>query len=146
MCLSFELFLKAGLIQTLWVKGRGRAWGYLWGNSASSPSRDMPTERHFLKRHCWQRLRLMRTMEQFSFFRHLLYWMFCWMLRRKKPWKAGAASEHLCLRQTYVFWEGVTCPCPFLQPASPCSPRRHARHSGSPRQRLHTLYTVAPCH
>lgn len=51
----------------------------------SSPSRDMPTSRHFLKRHCWQRLRLMRTIEQFSFLRHFLYWMFCWMLRRKKP-------------------------------------------------------------
>lgn len=60
------------------------------------PSRDMPTERHFLKRHCWQRLRLMRTMEQFSFFRHLLYWMFCWMLRRKKPWKdRGSYREHV---------------------------------------------------
>lgn len=62
---------------------------------AASPSRDMPTERHFLKRHCWQRLRLMRTMEQFSFFRHFLYWMFCWMLLRKKPWRAGVASEPL---------------------------------------------------
>lgn len=28
-------------------------------------------------------------MEQFSFLRHFLYWMFCWMLRRKKPCGAG---------------------------------------------------------
>lgn len=59
----------------------------------SSPSRDMPTSRHFLKRHCWQRLRLMRTMEQFSFLRHFLYWMFCWMLRRKKPCGAGGGCH-----------------------------------------------------
>lgn len=50
-----------------------------------SPSLDMPTARHFLKRHCWQRLRLILMMVQFSIFRHFLYWMFCWMLLRKKP-------------------------------------------------------------
>lgn len=59
----------------------------------SSPSRDMPTSRHFLKRHCWQRLRLMRTIEQFSFLRHFLYWMFCWMLRRKKPCGASGGNH-----------------------------------------------------
>ena len=53
--------------------------------SVHSPSRDIPTDRHFLKRHCWQRLRLILMMVHVSFFRHFLYWMFCWMLRRKKP-------------------------------------------------------------
>lgn len=79
-----------------WVEGNGarRRHGH-----AALPSLDMPTERHFLKRHCWQRLRLMRTMEQFSFFRHRLYWIFCWILRRKKPWEAGATSEHLHLNR-----------------------------------------------
>lgn len=95
-CVSVWDVFKAE-INSETLGGRTReVWGGLWGNGAPSPSRDMPTERHFLKRHCWQRLRLMRTMEQFSFFRHLLYWMFCWMLRRKKPWRAEAATEHLC--------------------------------------------------
>lgn len=37
-----------------------------------SPSLDMPTDRHFLKRQCWHRLRFMRMMRQFSFFTHIL--------------------------------------------------------------------------
>ena len=37
-----------------------------------SPSLDMPTERHFLKRQCWHRFRFMRMMRQFSFFTHIL--------------------------------------------------------------------------
>ncbi|KAK0131429.1 hypothetical protein N1851_033881 [Merluccius polli] len=55
-------------------------------------SLDIPTIRHFLKRHCWQRLRLLRMMGQPSFFRHFLYWMFCWMLRLKKPCGGGGAG------------------------------------------------------
>ncbi len=54
---------------------------------SNSPSRDIPTDKHFLKRHCWQRLRLIRTIVQLSVFRHFLYWIFCWMLLLKKPWK-----------------------------------------------------------
>jgi len=37
-----------------------------------SPSLDMPTERHFLKRQCWHRLRFMRMIRQFSFLTHIL--------------------------------------------------------------------------
>lgn len=111
-------FLREGLIQKLRGDKRRRARGCSWSNSAASPSRDMPTERHFLKRHCWQRLRLMRTMEQFSFFRHLLYWMFCWMLRRKKPCRTGAASEHLRRGQACVSW-GTRSPAPALTPSLP---------------------------
>lgn len=100
-----------------------------------SPSRDMPTSRHFLKRHCWQRLRLMRTMEQFSFFRHFLYWMFCWMLRRKNP--CGAPGGH---------WRS---PPPHLLPPRPqpvpCSPRRRAHRSGSQRRRHRRPCRAAPC-
>lgn len=53
-----------------------RCFSLLGMRPKRTASLDMPTERHFLKRHCWQRLRLMRTMEQFSFFRHRLYWIF----------------------------------------------------------------------
>lgn len=54
-------------------------------------SLDMPTIRHFLKRHCWQRLRLILMMGQLSFLRHFLYWMFCWMLLLKKPLQPSQA-------------------------------------------------------
>lgn len=55
------------------------------GSCGHSQSLDIPTSRHFLKRHCWQRFRLIRMMGQLSFLRHFLYWMFCWMLLLKKP-------------------------------------------------------------
>lgn len=48
-------------------------------------SLDIPTIKHFLKRHCWQRFLLILMMGQLSFLRHFLYWMFCWMLLLKKP-------------------------------------------------------------
>lgn len=54
-------------------------------------SRLIPTDRHFLKRHCWQRFLLILTMLQLSFFTHFLYWMFCWMLRLKKPLQPSQA-------------------------------------------------------
>lgn len=128
-CVSVWDFFKGWINSETWGGRKGEGVGCSRGNNAASPSRDMPTERHFLKRHCWQRLRLMRTMEQFSFFRHLLYWMFCWMLRRKKPWRAGAASEHLRLGQTYASWGGwghLPLPLPparlTLQPSQACTP------------------------
>lgn len=49
------------------------------------PSRLMPTAMHFFSRQYWQRLRLIRNMEHCWFLVHGLYWIFCWMLRRKKP-------------------------------------------------------------
>ncbi len=61
--------------------------GYGIYGYCNSPSRDIPTDEHFLKRHCWQRLRFIRTIVQLSVFRHFLYWIFCWMLLLKKPCK-----------------------------------------------------------
>lgn len=104
----------------------------------SSPSRDMPTSRHFLKRHCWQRLRLMRTMEQFSFLRHFLYWMFCWMLRRKKPCGAGGG----CHSGPPPARQGL-CATPAPAPV-PCSPRRRGHRSGSRRQHPRRPCRAAP--
>lgn len=121
-------FLREGLIQKPRVEERGRVRGSWRGPGAASPSRDMPTERHFLKRHCWQRLRLMRMMEQFSFFRHLLYWMFCWMLRRKKPCGAGQrVSIPVQARPMCPVGEGhlpppSPPPCLTLQPSQACTP------------------------
>ena len=57
------------------------------GLAGHSQSLDIPTMRHFLKRHCWQRFLLILMMGQLSFLRHFLYWMFCWILLLKKPWR-----------------------------------------------------------
>lgn len=78
-------------LMALCISANIRCFSRLGMRPKRTASRDMPTSRHFLKRHCWQRLRLMRTMEQFSFFRHFLYWMFCWMLRRKNPLQPSQA-------------------------------------------------------
>lgn len=51
------------------------------------PSRDIPTDRHFLKRHCWHLFLFILMIEQLLFFKHFLYWMFCWMLLLKNPCK-----------------------------------------------------------
>lgn len=61
------------LIRALWYSGR-TARGSLSLKMCQdvSPSLDMPTERHFLKRQCWQRFRFMRMIRQFSFFTHIL--------------------------------------------------------------------------
>lgn len=104
----------------------------------SSPSRDMPTSRHFLKRHCWQRLRLMRTIEQFSFLRHFLYWMFCWMLRRKKP--CGASGGITGGPRSVT---GAPCPIPGPIPV-PCSPHTRGRRSGSRRRHPRRPCRAAP--
>lgn len=73
------------LFMALCISASMRCFSRLGMRPKRTASRDIPTERHFLKRHCWQRLRLMRMMVQVSFLRHFLYWMFCWMLRLKKP-------------------------------------------------------------
>jgi hypothetical protein len=49
------------------------------------PSRLMPTAMHFLRRQYWQRFLFIRRMEHCWFLVHGLYWIFCWMLRLKKP-------------------------------------------------------------
>lgn len=51
----------------------------------NSPSRLIPTAMHFFNRQYWQRLRLIRRMAHCWFFVQGLYWIFCWMLRLKKP-------------------------------------------------------------
>lgn len=48
------------------------------------PSLLMPRARHFCKRQCWQRLRLVRSIRQFLWREHEYMALFCW-LRRKKP-------------------------------------------------------------
>lgn len=50
-----------------------------------SPSLDIPTAMHFFRRQYWQRLRLILKIEHCWFLVQGLYWIFCWMLRRKKP-------------------------------------------------------------
>lgn len=49
------------------------------------PSRLMPTAMHFLRRQYWQRFLLIRRMLHCWFLVQGLYWIFCWMLLRKKP-------------------------------------------------------------
>lgn len=49
------------------------------------PSLLMPKARHFCRRQCWQRLRLVRSIRQFLWREHEYMALFCW-LRRKKPW------------------------------------------------------------
>ena len=54
-----------------------------------SPSLDMPTEMHFLRRQYWQRLRFTLMILHCWFLRHGRYWIFCWILLLKKPcWSA----------------------------------------------------------
>ena len=53
----------------------------------NSPSRLMPTAMHFLSRQYWQRLRFTRWIMHCWFLVHGRYWIFCWIERRKKPWK-----------------------------------------------------------
>lgn len=52
-----------------------------------SPSLDMPTAMHFLSLQYWHRFLLMRRIEHCWFLVQGRYWIFCWMLRRKNPWK-----------------------------------------------------------
>lgn len=48
------------------------------------PSRLMPKARHFCRRQCWQRFRLVRSIRQFLWREHEYMALFCW-LRRKNP-------------------------------------------------------------
>lgn len=45
----------------------------------------MPTAMHFFNRQYWHRLRLTLWIIHCWFLVHGLYWIFCWMERRKKP-------------------------------------------------------------
>lgn len=48
-----------------------------------SPSRLMPSARHFCRRQCWQRLRLVRSIRQFLCLEQEYIALFCWLLRKK---------------------------------------------------------------
>lgn len=70
------------------------------------PSRLIPTAMHFLSRQYWHRLRLMRRMEHCWFLVHGRYWIFCWILLRKKPYyyiKQNKVMKKLCY-DTQVEW------------------------------------------
>ena len=62
------------LIRALWYSGTTARASLLLKKMCQEvlPSLDMPTDRHFLKRQCWQRFRFMRMIRQFSFFTHIL--------------------------------------------------------------------------
>lgn len=50
------------------------------------PSRLIPTAIYFFSLQYWHRLRLILSIEHCWFLVHGLYWIFCWILRRKNPW------------------------------------------------------------
>lgn len=54
-------------------------------NCKNLPSLLMPTAMHFLSLQYWHLFLLILRMEHCWFFVQGLYWIFCWMLRRKKP-------------------------------------------------------------
>lgn len=70
-------WLLTMLFMALCISASIRCFSRFGMRPKRTASRDMPTDRHFLKRHCWQRFRLILMMVQVSFFRHFLYWMFC---------------------------------------------------------------------
>lgn len=55
----------------------------------------MPTAMHFFSLQYWHRFLLILRMLHCWFLLHGLYWIFCWMLRRKKP-----CEEHSFCRQS----------------------------------------------
>lgn len=71
-------------------------------NKDNSPSRLMPTAMHFFRRQYWQRLRLTRWIMHCWFLVHGRYWIFCWMERRKKPWKWRLKKILICY-QSQIF-------------------------------------------
>lgn len=71
----------------------------------------MPTAMHFLSLQYWQRLRLILRMAHCWFLVQGRYWIFCWIERRKKPWKARREGrEKLASGFTYtIFIHFVVC-------------------------------------
>ena len=66
----------------------------------NSPSLDIPAAMHFFSLQYWQRLRLMRRMLHCWFLVQGLYWIFCWMDRRKNPCKRikyGFSTQYILL-------------------------------------------------
>lgn len=62
----------------------------------------MPTAMHFLSLQYWQRLRLIRRMLHCWFLVQGRYWIFCWMLRLKKPCGPHISSDSQC-----TLWGGI---------------------------------------
>lgn len=58
----------------------------LWELRLSLPSLDMPTDKHFCRRQCWQRFLLVRSIRQLFCRGHEYDTVPCWLLL-KKPWK-----------------------------------------------------------
>ncbi len=80
VCLSISVCVCVSSYTCIWLKCSCKVTGFIYyfldlGHYSSwhSQSLDMPTSRHFLKRHCWHRFLLMRMMGQLSFLRHFLY-------------------------------------------------------------------------
>lgn len=64
-----------------------------------SPSLLIPTAMHFFSLQYWHRFLLMRKMEHCWFLVQGLYWIFCWMLRLKKPCEGQSFSTQSSLSQ-----------------------------------------------
>lgn len=88
-----KLFLELIKVSNFFSVRKGKIF------SRHSPSRLMPTAMHFFSRQYWQRLRFTRWIMHCWFFVHGRYWIFCWMDRRKNPWKGEKVAfwEHLNL-------------------------------------------------
>lgn len=76
---------------------------------------------HFFSLQYWHLFLLIRSIEHCWFFVHGLYWIFCWMLRLKKP--CGAEQEHRSAPETAVAAAAVAAQSslssqPELQPLS----------------------------
>ncbi|KAJ2952723.1 hypothetical protein O0L34_g7070 [Tuta absoluta] len=63
------------------------------------PSLLMPTAMHFFNRQYWHRFLLILRMEHCWFLVQGLYWIFCWMERRKKPWGSQRQLESLSVSE-----------------------------------------------
>ncbi len=69
------------------------------------PSLLIPTAIHFFSLQYWHLLRLIRNMEHCWFFVHGLYWIFCWMLRRKNPCKISKFTSSVT---SHVHFSGAS--------------------------------------
>lgn len=105
----------------------------------------MPKARHFWRRQCWHRFRLVRSIRQFLWREQEYMALFCW-LRRKKPWTQRRTNA---IRKMHI---GATGEDTYGEPgftlgvwsSSPCSLRRWWLHSGFLRTCPHRSYRGWP--
>lgn len=71
------------------------------GSASHSPSRDMPTARHFCSLQCWQRFRLVRSIRQFFWRGHEYAALLCWLLL-KKPCMNETERERIRRRSGWI--------------------------------------------